>query len=47
MDKMVQEFPEVFSGQVAVMKGEKFTITLMDKAVPFCVKAPRVVPFAY
>ena len=25
MDKLVQEFLEVFSGQVATMKGEKFT----------------------
>ena len=45
--KLMQEFPEVFSGQVALMKGEKFTISLMDKAVPFCVKAPRTVPYAY
>ena len=45
--KLMQEFPEVFSGQVASMKGEKFTISLMDKAVPFCVKAPRTVPYAY
>ena len=45
--KLMQEFPEVFSGQVALMKGENFTISLMDKAVPFCVKAPRTVPYAY
>ena len=24
MDKLVQEFPEVFNGQVTTMKGEKF-----------------------
>ena len=46
-NKLMQEFSEVFSGQVALMKGEKFTISLMDKAVPFCVKAPRTVPYAY
>ena len=47
MDMLVQEFPEVFNGQVTTMKGEKFTISVMDNAVPFCVKAPRTVPFAY
>ena len=47
MDKLVQEFPEVFNGQVTTMKGEKFTISLTDNAVPFCVKAPRTIPFAY
>ena len=46
-DTLVQEFPEVFNGQVTTMKGEKFTISVMDNAVPFCVKAPRTVPFAY
>ena len=47
MDKLVQEFPEVFNGQVTTMKGERFTISLTDNAVLFCVKAPRAVPFAY
>ena len=47
MDILVQEFPEVFNGQVTTMKGERFTISLTDNAVPFCVKAPRAVPFAY
>ena len=41
------EFPLVFQGQVRVMLGEKFQIRLADDAKPFCVSAPRTIPFAY
>ena len=41
------QWTEVFNGQVATMKGKKFTISLTDNAIPFCVKAPRAIPFAY
>jgi len=46
-ENLMAEYPSVFDGQVRVMEGEMFTITLRDDAVPFCVKAPRTVPFAY
>jgi len=36
----------VFDGQICVRAGETFHITLIDNAVPFCVKAPRSIPFA-
>ena len=29
------------------MEGETFHITLLDNAIPFCVKSPRSIPFAY
>ena len=29
------------------MEGEKFHICVVDDAKPFCVKAPRSIPFAY
>ena len=29
------------------MEGEKFHISLVDDAVPFCTKAPRSFPFSY
>jgi len=29
------------------MEGEKFHISLVEGAVPFCVKTPRSIPFAY
>ena len=47
MDKIMQEFPAVFDEQIRMMKGEKFHILLVEGAVPFCVKTPRSVPFAY
>jgi len=43
----IAEYPSVFDGQMRVMEGEMFTLTLRDDAVPFCVKTPRTVPFAY
>ena len=45
--EIIDEFPSVFDGQVRVMDGEQFCITLVENAVPFCVKTPRTVPFAY
>ena len=45
--EVMEEFPSVFDGQVTVMDGEQFHITLTENAVPFCVKTPRMVPFAY
>ena len=44
---LVAQYPAVFDGQIRVMEGEKFHITLMEDPVPFCVKTPRSIPFAY
>ena len=41
------DFPTVFDGLIKTMEGEKFHIALTDDALPFCVKAPRAIPFAY
>ena len=46
-DEIMAEFPEVFSEHVTTMEGEKFCISLIADAKPFCVKAPRAIPFAY
>jgi len=46
-EDIMKEYPTVFDGQVRVMEGEQFHIRLREDAVPFCVKSPRVVPFAY
>ena len=43
----MQEFPAVFDGQIRMMEGERFHISLVEGAVPFCVKTPWSVPFAY
>ena len=45
--EIIDEFPSVFDGQVRVMDGEQFGIVLVENAIPFCVKTPRTVPFAY
>ena len=45
--EVIDEFPSVFDGQVRVMDGEHFRIALAENAIPFCVKTPRSVPFAY
>ena len=45
--QIMQEFPTVFDGHIKTMEGEKFHIALTDDAEPFCIKAPRVIPFAY
>ena len=44
---LMAEHLSVFDGQVRFMEGEMFTITLRGDAVPFCVKTPWTVPFAY
>ena len=46
-EEIMQEFPSVFDDQIRAMEGETFHITLVDNVTPFCVKAPRSVPFAY
>ena len=45
--QIMQEFPSVFDGRIQTMEGEKFHIALTDNAKPFCVRAPRAIPFAY
>jgi len=47
LQERMDEFPAVFNGQVRVMEGEQFHITLAEDAVPFCVKTPQTVPFVY
>ena len=44
--QLMAEFPTVFDCKVRVMKGEKFKIHLTPDAKPFCVNAPRSVPYA-
>ena len=46
-EDLVKQFPTVFDGHICTMEGEKFHISLVDDAVPFCVNAPRSIPFAY
>ena len=46
-EQLMSEFPSVFDGQIRTMPGEKFHISLTDDARPFCVSAPRTIPFAY
>ena len=38
--EIMDEFPAVFNGQVRVMEGEQFHITLVENAVPYRVKTP-------
>ena len=45
--EVMEEFPSVFDGQVRVMDGEQFHVTLTENAVPFCVKTPQTVPITY
>ena len=47
IDPMMLEFPSVFDGQIKVMEGEEFHITLTENAKPFCIRTPRSIPFAY
>ena len=42
-----QEFPTIFDGNIRMMEGEEFHITLTEHAKPFCVNAPQSVPFVY
>ena len=44
---MVKAFPMLFDGQIRVMQGEEFHISLTANAKPFCVNTPRTIPFAY
>ena len=44
-DDLINEFPTVFDGQVRVMNGELFKINLRDDAKPFCISAPRSIPY--
>ena len=44
---MVKAFPMVFDGQIRIMQGEKFHISLAATAKPFCVNTPQMIPFAY
>lgn len=45
--KIIEEFPSVYDGQVRVMDGEQFRIVLAEDAIPFHVKTPHTVPFAF
>ena len=45
--QIMNEFPSVFDGQIKTMEGKNFQIALTDNTKPFCVKAPRAMPFAY
>ena len=44
---LVTQFPLVFDSKIRVMEGEQFHISLTENAIPFCVKTPRSIPFAY
>ena len=46
-EDFISKFPSVFNGQVRVMTGETFRIHLKDNAKPFCVSAPRMIPYSY
>ena len=46
-DQIMAEFPSVFDGQVRMMPGEQFHISLTEDARPFCVTTPRSILFAY
>ena len=37
----------LFDGQIRVMQGEEFHLSLTANAKPFCVNTPRMIPFAY
>ena len=44
---MVKAFPMVFDGQIRIMQGENFHISLAANAKPFCVNTPWTIPLAY
>ena len=46
-EEIMAEFPSVFDGQVHKLPGEKFHISLIADARPFCITTPRTIPFAY
>ena len=39
----MQKFPTILVGQIRMMEGEEFHITLVEEAVSFCVKTPQSV----
>ena len=45
--EFMAEFPSAFNDTIDTMEGEEICITLRENAKPFCVRAPRTVPFAY
>ena len=45
--EMINMYPTVFDGQIRVMPGEEFHISVVANAQPFCVHTPRTIPFAY
>ena len=47
VNDFVAEFPLLFNGTISMMEGEQFHIELMSEAKPFCVRTPRMIPFAY
>ena len=46
-DQIMSEFSSVFDGQIRIMPGENFHISLAPDSRPFCVTTPRTIPFAY
>ena len=44
---LISEFPSLFNGQIQVMAGETLRIHRKDNTKPFCVSAPRMIPYAY
>ena len=45
-EDLIEEFPNVFDGQIESRPGEKFKIQLVGDAKPFCVTTTRPVPIA-
>ena len=45
--EITKAFPTVFNGEVRMMEGEEFHISLRTDARPFCVNTPRSIPPAY
>ena len=39
--EITQAFPSVFSGQIRLMEGEEFHISLVTGTKPFCINTPR------
>ena len=46
-EDIIREFPSVFDSELKAMPGEEFRIELEDDVTPFCVRAPRAIPYAY
>ena len=45
--EMINMYPTVFDGQIRVMPGKEFHISVIANAQPFCVHTPWTIPFAY